>query len=212
MSKHTADFYEVIKERHSVRYYDPSFKIANEELLEILEEATQAPSANNLQSWRFLVINDPEQKQKLLPIAFNQKQVVDASAVVLVLGDINAFKESNRDEIGRRAVEAGYMSEEAKNMMLKNMEGFYGVASEQALREGLLIDGSLSAMQLMLAAKARGYDTVPMLGFNSEELRKTFKIPDNFSIVLMIPIGKADKPGHPTIRLKATEVTFFNET
>jgi len=54
-------------------------------------------------------------------------------------------------------------------------------------------------------------DFYPMLGFNAEELRKTFKIPDHFIIVLMIPIGKAAKPGHPTIRLKADEVTYFNE-
>lgn len=211
MSKQIKDFYDVIKERHSVRYYDPSVKISKEELLEILEETTLAPSANNLQPWRFLVIDDPEQKQNLLPIAFNQQQVVDASAVILVLGDIDAFKESHREEILRRSVETGYMSEDAKDAMVKNMKRFYGAADEQSLRGGLLIDGSLASMQLMLAAKARGYDTVPMLGFDAEELRKTFKIPDNLSIVMMIPIGKAAKPGHPTIRLKAKEVTFFNK-
>lgn len=209
-SKQTADFYNVIKERRSVRYYDPSVKIPEGEMLAILEEATLAPSGNNLQPWRFLVVNDPEQKQKLLPIAFNQQQVVDASAVIVVLGDKNAFEESNRDDICQKAVEAGYMSEETKNGMLKMMKGFYGAASEQSLKESLLIDASLASMQLMLVAKARGYDTVPMLGFNAEELRKTFKIPDHLIIALMLPIGKAAQPGHPTIRLNAKEVTYFN--
>lgn len=208
--KHTADFYHVIKERRSVRYYDPSVKITDEEILEILGEATLAPSGNNLQTWRFLVLTDPAQKQKLLPIAFNQQQVVDASAVVIILGDKSALAEGKVNEIYRRSVEAGYMSEETKSAMLKMVKNFYGAASEQTLRDSLMIDGSLASMQLMLAAKARGYDTVPMLGFDAEELRKTFNIPDHFIIALMIPIGKAAKPGHPTIRLKADEITYFN--
>ncbi|ETT65684.1 NAD(P)H nitroreductase [Paenibacillus sp. FSL H8-457] len=53
-----------------------------------MRQATLAPSAANLQPWRFLVIDSPELKQKLLPIASNQQQVVEASAVIAVLGDL----------------------------------------------------------------------------------------------------------------------------
>lgn len=64
-------FFDVIQERRSVRSYDPETKISREELTEILRQATLAPSAANLQPWRFLVFDSPELKQRLLPIAFN---------------------------------------------------------------------------------------------------------------------------------------------
>ena len=56
----TPDFQTVIRERHSVRQYDPSVKIPREEMEEILKDAILAPSSSNLQPWRFLVIDDAE--------------------------------------------------------------------------------------------------------------------------------------------------------
>ena len=50
-------FLDVIQERRSVRSYDPTVKISREEMTEILELATLAPSSSNLQPWRFLVID-----------------------------------------------------------------------------------------------------------------------------------------------------------
>lgn len=50
-------FFDVIRERRSVRSYDPEIKISREELTEILRQATLAPSAANLQPWRFHVID-----------------------------------------------------------------------------------------------------------------------------------------------------------
>ena len=59
----------IIKERHSVRKYDSSYKMSKEEIESILQEAIQAPSSSNLQSWRFLVIQDQDVKKELRQIA-----------------------------------------------------------------------------------------------------------------------------------------------
>jgi nitroreductase len=58
-------FSSVIRERHSVRKYDPHFKISQEEIIDILNEATLAPSSSNMQPWKFLVIQDAETKKEL---------------------------------------------------------------------------------------------------------------------------------------------------
>ncbi|BBP93310.1 hypothetical protein BsIDN1_69280 [Bacillus safensis] len=60
---------EIMKGRRSIRNYDPSVKISKEEMTEILEEATTAPSSVNAQPWRFMVIDSPEGKEKLAPLA-----------------------------------------------------------------------------------------------------------------------------------------------
>src|SRR5206468_12913140 len=103
-------FFDVIRERRSVRSYDPEVQISREEMNEILQETTLAPSSANVQPWRFLVIDSPELKQKLLPIAFNQQQVVEAAAVIAVLGDMESVRKI--EKIYGQAVEAGYMPAE----------------------------------------------------------------------------------------------------
>ena len=74
-----------MKARKSVRVFDPNTTISKEEITEMLELATIAPSSSNLQSWRFLVIQDTEVKNELKTIANNQVQAEEASAVALFL-------------------------------------------------------------------------------------------------------------------------------
>jgi nitroreductase len=66
-------------------------------------------------------------------------------------------------------------------------------------------------MQLMLVARAKGYDTVPMGGYDKEKFKEAFGISDRFVPIMLIALGKAAKPGHPTTRLPIEDVTFFNE-
>ncbi|PZD94652.1 nitroreductase family protein [Paenibacillus sambharensis] len=206
--KQVEAFSEVIRERRSVRSYDPSYRMTREEIRELLDDAILAPSSSNLQPWRFLVIEQQDLKEKLLPIAHNQQQVVDAAAVIAVLGDVEAYK--NADKIYSRAVEAGYMPEDVKNNFVPRLEQMYGGLPKEAARGIALIDGGLISMQLMLAAKARGLDTVPMGGYNAEQFVKEFAVPETYVPVMLIAVGKAAAPGRPTSRLSVDEVTTWN--
>ncbi|PLT45223.1 nitroreductase family protein [Paenibacillus sp. FSL W8-1187] len=203
-----ADFHEVIKSRRSVRKYDPDFKLTDEEIKELLTTATLAPSGSNMQPWRFIVITDSELKQKLLPIAFNQEQVVAASAVIAVLVDLQAYTEAPR--IYGKAVEAGYMNEETAAKLVENMNRFYGSLPQERALQSALIDGGLVSQQLMLAARARGLDTVPMAGYNVDQFRELLQISDRYANVMLIALGKAAQPGHPTVRLHVDEITHWN--
>ncbi|MGN7456199.1 nitroreductase family protein [Paenibacillus pasadenensis] len=203
-----ADFHEVIKSRRSVRKYDPDFKLTDEEIKELLTTATLAPSGSNMQPWRFIVITDSELKQKLLPIAFNQEQVVAASAVIAVLVDLQAYTEAPR--IYGKAVEAGYMNEETAAKLVENMNRFYGSLPPERALQSALIDGGLVSQQLMLAARARGLDTVPMAGYNVDQFRELLQISDRYANVMLIALGKAAQPGHPSVRLHVDEITHWN--
>jgi len=206
--KPIADFHEVVSARRSVRSYDPAFRIPREELAEILNEAALAPSSSNLQPWRFLVIDDREAQETLKPIAYNQQQVSDASAIIAVLGDTEGYNQA--ELISGRALAAGYITEEFKNRsVVRTIKGYRSMSADKR-REIALIDGGLVSMVLMLAAKARGYDTVPMGGFDGEAFVKTFQVPAAYVPVMLIAIGKAAAPGNPTIRLTADEITFWN--
>lgn len=206
----TANFYDVIRERRSIRSYDPSVTISDEEIKELLEEAMLAPSSSNLNPWRFMVITNQDLKEKLHPIALNQPQVLEASAMIVILSENNAHEFEHINKVNERAVAARFMTDEIKNRLNNSIHEFYAPVSDQGKREWQMLDGGLLAMQLMLAAKARGYDTVPMLGYNAEEFRKAFNLPENLTDVLMIALGKAKELGFPTVRLTVDEVTSWN--
>jgi len=200
---------DVVLGRRSVRQYDPSFKITREEMTELLQEALRAPSSSNLQPWRFLVIDSQELKEKLLPIANNQQQVVSASAVIAVLGDVESYKLA--ETIYTRAFEAGYMPEATKDAFIANSTKLYGNLPPEIARKIVYIDGGLISMQLMLSAKARGYDTVPMGGYDAAKFKEAFGIGERYVPIMLIAIGKAAQPGHPSVRLTVDEVVRWNE-
>jgi nitroreductase len=195
---------EVIKERHSVRKYDSSYKISQEEIKEMLKEATQAPSSSNLQPWRFIVIQDQEVKKELRAVANNQEQVETASAVIAVLGDKEMYK--NVKKVYRSAYEAGLMDEANMNRLIEGTNKTYPFASEEILKNIASYDAGLVSMQLMLIAKDRGYDTIPMGGFDKEKFVKMFNIDDRLFPIVLISVGKAAAPAFNTTRLPLEDV------
>ncbi|OUS72679.1 nitroreductase family protein [Paenibacillus sp. MY03] len=201
-------FFQVVGERRSVRKYDNSVRIADEELLEMLTIAAKAPSSANMQPWRFMVITDEELKAKLVPIAFNQSQVAEASAVIIVMADLEMY--TLADDIYGASVKAGYMSEEVKTNMVANYTKMYSSLPADRLRELVAFDTGLVAMQLMLTARAKGYDTVPMGGYNRDGVKELLGISDRYLPTLMLPIGKAASPGHPSTRLPIENIVYFN--
>ncbi|BBH24767.1 putative NAD(P)H nitroreductase YodC [Paenibacillus baekrokdamisoli] len=188
---------EFIKTRHSVRNFKRDVTIPADTLNEILELASAAPSAWNLQHWRFLVIQEQAQKDLVKGIAYGQQQVSDASVVVVVLGDLQANLTGH--QIYNQAVDAGELAPEVRDTLLGQIDGAYKF--EQVARDEALKNAGLASMQLMLAAKAKGYDSVPMGGYDKDRLIEALKIPARYLPVMIIPIGEAASPGRATGRI-----------
>lgn len=195
---------EVIKNRHSVRKYDSQFSISRKEIEDMLKEATLAPSSSNLQSWRFIVIQDQETKKELRAIANNQEQVETASAVIAVLGDKEMYK--SVEKVYRSAYEAGFMDEANMNRLIASTNNTYPHASEEARKNISSFDCGLVTMQLTLIAKERGYDTVIMGGFDKEKFIEKFNVDERFFPVVLISLGKADASAFQTTRLPLEDV------
>ncbi|ALP38141.1 NAD(P)H nitroreductase [Paenibacillus sp. IHB B 3084] len=202
----TNDFKEIALGRRSVKVYDPSVKISREEMTEILTEATRAPSSINLQPWRFLVIDSPEGKATLAPLAsFNQRQVETSSAVIAVFGDLNNF--DNFEQIFGEAVELGYMSKDVKEMQQEQVGAHFAKLDPAINRETVLIDGGLVSMQLMLVARAHGYDTNPIGGYDKSRIAEAFGLEkDRYVPVMLISMGKGINNGHPSTRLPIDQI------
>ncbi|MFC0274877.1 nitroreductase family protein [Metabacillus herbersteinensis] len=201
----TNDLLSVINNRTSIRHYDSTIKISEEDLTEILDSATKAPSAWNLQHWHFLVFKSDESKEKLLPIAYNQKQIVESSAVIAILGDLQADK--NTDPVYEPLVQAGYMTNEIKENLAGQIHGAY--QNSIYARDAAFSNASLAAMQLMIAAKAKSYDSCAIGGFNVDQLKKEFSVSERFVPIMLISIGKAVKPAHKSSRMSVDKVSTW---
>ncbi|WP_353630048.1 nitroreductase family protein [Enterococcus faecalis] len=201
-------YQDVVRSRRSVRDFMPDVEIPKEELMAIIEEAMFAPNSTNLNSWRFFIVTEKEQKEALYEVSMQQPAVKGAAAVIILLGDLTAYTVANADEISAKAVAQGTMTEEIRQGINENVSWYYDVSEEQK-REWLMLDQGLVAMQLMLSAKDRGYDTVAMSGFETEAVRKLFNIEDYLVNGLIIPIGKAQTPGFETVRRDVSEVVTW---
>ena len=195
---------ETMKERHSVRKYT-QYDLPQKDLQDILEATITAPSSWNLQHWKFLVIQSDSQKEKLLPIAYNQQQVVDSSVTIAVLGDLEA--NHNAERVYGEVVNKGFMTPEVKEILTNQIHGAY--TNDQFARDEAVMNASLASMQLMLAAKEKGYDTVPMGGFDKVAFRKEFSSPEGYIPIMLISVGKAAAKAHGTLRFPLDEVVTY---
>jgi len=195
---------EIIRDRHSVRQFKRDVVIPDTLLNEILELAAAAPSSWNLQQRRFLVIREQAQKDLVTTIAYGQKQVSDASVVVIVLGDLEANLTGR--EVYDQKVAAGEVTQEIRDNLVGQIDGAY--QNPQIARDEANKNAGLAAMQLMLAAKAKGYDSVPMGGFDAAKLIEALNIPSRYFPVMMIPIGEAAAPGRVTDRLPLEQLVI----
>ena len=203
----TTDFMEIVKGRRSIRNYDTNVKISKEEMTQILEEATLAPSSVNMQPWRFLVIDSAEGKATLAPLAkFNQVQVEASSAVIAVFGDMNAIDQL--ENIYDTAVAQGLMPQEVRDRQVPAIQGMYESVPASALKDSILIDSGLVSMQLMLVARAHGYDTNPIGGYEKDQIAEAFGMEkDRYVPVMLLSIGKAVDAGYPSVRLPINDIT-----
>jgi len=193
---------KVIAERHSVKQYQAGHRLPKEHLEQLLTAASQAPSAWNLQHWKFLVIEDQAHKEKLLPIAFGQKQIIESSAVIAVLGDLQA--NLNFESVFGPLVTAGFLKQEVKDGLGAQVNGAY--QNPQVARDEALRNASLAAMQLMLAAKALGYDTCPMGGYDPVRFVQEFNVPERYLPVMLISVGVAATPARGSSRLPLDQI------
>ena len=141
-----------LTERRSIRKYDPTIKISKEEMKNMLEEATRAPSSMNMQPWRFIVVESNEAKEKLRPVLYgNMLQLDTSAAMICIFTDLKKFEFA--EKIFDLAIEQGLMPEEVREKQLRNIANMVPTLSEEGIEKGGLIDSGLVAMQLMHVAR-----------------------------------------------------------
>ena len=124
------DVSSAIHARRAVPSFDSSVEISLEELVALMNEANLAPSAMNLQPWEFLVCHTIEDKKRLQAVSYQQAKVAEASAVVVVLGNLQHHHHATR--IADENVKTGVLPEDRRDAWVAGAVGAYeGLSKKQ---------------------------------------------------------------------------------
>ncbi|MBM4148263.1 MAG: nitroreductase family protein [Lentisphaerae bacterium] len=180
---------EAIRTRRAVKQYDPNHEMTDAEIELLMSLALLAPTAFNIQNWRFVLVRDPELRKQVRAAAWNQAQVTDASLLVILCADTKSWEK----EPGRYWVNA---ARETQDFLLPAIDSYYR-GREQVQRDEAMRSCGIAAQTLMLAARALGYDSCPMDGFDFEAVGKLINLPADHVVAMFVAIGKATKDAWP---------------
>jgi nitroreductase len=199
----------LIKQRISTNKFDTSRTLSETEIKELISYATEAPSAYNIQNWRFVAVTSPEEKARLKSLAYNQQKVVDAAVTFIVLGDLRGYEKL--PQILKPLIDDGVMDKATADGWTRSAASSYG-ANEQFARDEAIRSASFAAMTLMIAAQAKGLASGPMIGFDPAGVKREFNISDRYVPVMLLTVGypaTGNWPRKP--RLGVEEVLAFNK-
>lgn len=200
------EFETLIKSRRSANNFDPDVKIEECVLKEIFDDTKLTPSAFNLQPAKYYVaMHDGKLKERLKIASGGQFKVGVASAVIVLTANTKAYEDTEALNAG--AVHLGILSPQELDDEIKTTKAYYETRGEAFQQFDAIRNASLSAMQFMLAAKNKGWDTCPV-SFDDQLVRAALQLPEHEIPVFMIALGK-EKTTHPRIRGYRRPVSEF---
>jgi len=198
---------EALKRRVSANAFDKNAELSKEQITELIEVASEAPTSFNTQNWHVIAITDPEVRKKIRAVAWDQPKVTDSAALFAVLGNTNVCEKLN--ESMDMATKAGVVGDEIKDWFETNAASFYE-GKPQLARDEAQRSASYLAMSLMLAGQEKGYGSGPMIGFDPAEVQKILNIPDNYVISVLISMGPLESEGNWVRKPRRKNIISFN--
>jgi len=173
----------------------------------ILEAARLAPTSSGLQPFEILVITNKELLEKVLPLAHGQRQIVEASHVLVFAAWDNYTEERINEAFARNNEERGLPSSATdayKNMLLKMYlakpaEENFAHAAKQVY---------IGFTAALIAAAEQKVDATPMEGFNPAALDELLNLKEKgLHSVLLLPIGYREAEKDWLVNMKKIRVS-----
>ena len=201
-----ASILDALNWRYAVKQFDPTRKIDASVWADLEKSLALTPSSFGLQPWQFLIVDNPDIRAQLVPHSWHQRQVADASHLVIMtvrtsidtayinryLDDVATTRHTTRDTL------AGF------EKMLTGSASM--LTPEWAARQAYIALG-----QFMLAAALLDIDTCPMEGFSAPDYDRILGLPDQgLTTAVLCPAGyRAPTDNYataPKVRWPVTDV------
>lgn len=190
----TLSVLNAITSRVSVNRFQPDRPLEDETIAELIALSTKAPSAFNMQNWRFIAVRTPEGKARLKAAAYGQQKITDASVAFIVIGQLAAHEQ---------LAAALKPSVDAQIMPQRMVDGWVSQATashenDRVLqRDEAVRSASLASMTLMLAAEGMNLGSCPMIGFDAGQIGRDFALSANELPLMLVVVGYPDGENWP---------------
>lgn len=175
-----------IRARASSSSYDATRTLSPADIGALVDLATQAPSAFNMQNWKFIAVHSDEAKARLLPLAYGQQKVVEAAVTFIICGTLEQHLTMPAALAPTR--DAGIIDQATYEGWVGAVNNMYG-ANPVMQRDEAVRSASLAAMTLMLAAQEQGLVSCPMIGFDAAGVAAAFGLPATDVPVMLVTVG-----------------------
>lgn len=194
-------FLELNKKRHAIKTFNDK-SVDYNDLRTAIEIATLAPSANNIQPWKFVVVQEKKDElAKGLPLA-NKLQVEQAQYVIALFSDTDLALRSRK--IARIGVKS--LPDDLIGYYMETLPPRFASFNEVQTGEYLAINAGIVAMNLVLALRDQKIASNIILGFDKSTTNEILDIDPRFRPELLITVGYSDEKPEPSYRLPVDEV------
>jgi len=198
------EFHDIVMQRYAVKKFDGRM-IDEDKISELLELVRYAPSALNLQPWKIKVIRDKKVKEQLRQASNDQAQITTCSHLLVFCADTDYDGLIRRLEALMKKHGAPL---EMQKMVIGMASGFVAKMSAEQKFAWSQAQTYLALGNALNGAKALGFESCPMGGFDPKEYSRILKIPAHLLPVMLCPVGyAADKP-MPKARFALDEIVF----
>jgi nitroreductase len=170
-----------IETRRSIKSYDASHKMTEAEINQLISLTMLSPTAFNIQHWRFVMVEDAALRQQIQEVSWNQTQVTEASALIVLVADVQAWAKQP-ERYWKDAPQA------VQDFLVPAITQYY-TGNSQAQRDEAMRSCGMAAMTMMLAAKEMGYDTCPMDGFDFDAVAKLLNLPADHIPTMFVTVN-----------------------
>ena len=182
----TTSIQHLINTRTSINHFQPNRPLQESDISLLVELATKAPTAYNMQNWHFIAVQSEAAKIQLKSAAFGQQKIVDASIAFIICGKLEAHQQLSS------ALEPSVKA----NIIEQHVADAWGTQAMTAhenndllQRDEAIRSASLAAMSLLLAAQDMGFGSCPIGGFDAIEVSRQFALSENEIPVLIVVVG-----------------------
>ena len=173
------DTKRAIQERKTTRDYEDK-PITEDQIKELFEHTKLAPSSFNLKPWEFIIVQEKANKKKLKELAFNQKQIEESAATIIVLANTDFSAYAERLAKG---------TDEEKKSFVEKFKQMNNTKTEEEKKIWAITSTQLAAMTLIITAQSTGLNTGTMGGYDAEAIKKEYDIPKSFEVAMLITMG-----------------------
>ena len=204
--------------RHACKEFDAKQKISDADFQFILETARLSPCSFGLEPWRFLIIQNPDLREKLKPLVWGgQKHLPTASHLILALLRKSHFMRFDSEFVQHFMRQVQAIPEPAAEFRTEILEKFQSqdfdlLSSERAINDWAGKQTYLPLANMMTAAALIGIDSCPIEGFDRSALEQFLQDnldinPDYWSVSYLLTFGyRKEQPTKEKTRQALTDI------